>query len=132
MDRKLTLVIRISWGASFLLDLFSGMVGLSPKVALFLPVIYLSLSFLLFNRLVIGFRVFHHLCLIVLVAYYLLGLVSSAADVFDPSLVVSHMAYSWFSGIAVAYLVFCFMLLIVYAPYAAYQRFQTRPGKNSN
>ena len=129
MDRKATLVVRIFWGVSFLLDLFSGMVGLSPTVALFLPAIYLSLSFFLFNRLVIGFRVFHHLCVIVLVTYYLLGLVSSAADVFDPSLVVSHMAYSWFSGIAVAYMVFCLMLLITYVPDAAYRRFQARASK---
>jgi hypothetical protein len=126
MNRNAVLALRVLWASSIILDLFSGVLGISHKIAVFFPAIYLSLSFVLFKRMVIGFRIFHHICVVGLVAYYLLGWFSNGADVFESSLVVSNLAYSWFSGLAVSYLVFCFMLLTVYGPFAVYQRYQAR------
>ena len=126
MNRNLRLTIGAVWIFSLLLDLLSGVIGITHKIAMFFPAVYLFFSFPLFNRLVTGYRLFHHICITALTMYYLLGVISNTSDVFDKSYVVSHMAYGWFSGLAITYLVFCFMLFILYAPYAIYKKVQNK------
>jgi len=122
MNRKIILVVQIIWFSVILLDLLSGTIGISHKVAVFFPAVYFTLSFFVFNRLIIGYRLFHHICISFLMIYYLLGVIFKIEQVFNGPYAMSYMAYSWFATLAITYLVFCFMLFIFYMPYVVYKK----------
>ncbi|SDU04054.1 hypothetical protein SAMN05216210_1395 [Halopseudomonas salegens] len=87
-----------------------------------LPAIYMGLSFVVFNRLHIGYRIFHHVCIVPLCLYYLLGVFLKGPAVFSPRFLDSVIAYTWFSSLSGAYLFFCLMLLVAYIPFVVYKK----------
>ena len=124
MNLLMIYCLRIMWTFTLAIDLAGGFFGLSSKVSIFLPAVYLGLSFVIFNKLHIGYRVFHHICVVPLILYYTLGLFLNGRGVFSSSSVESFISYSWFSSLSVAYLIFCLMFLIAYAPYLIFRKFR--------
>ncbi|HEX7026136.1 MAG TPA: hypothetical protein VF268_02770 [Gammaproteobacteria bacterium] len=107
---------------SIVLDIFSGMLGLGYSVAALLPCVYLGLSFCVFKDLVLGFRIFHVVCVGFICVYYVFGLILNCKDILFGGTLEAMLAYSWFSSLSITYLVFCAMLGVLYFPYWLYGR----------
>lgn len=107
------------WGVSLLADLLSSFI-LRNEIAILLPAIYMGLSFFIFNKQLIGYRIFHHICITPLVIYYLVGLVFQAKDVYFGSSLEAMLAYIWFENLSISYTLFLAMYSISYLPYMIY------------
>jgi len=92
--------------------------SLPKELSILLPAIYLPLSLYVFRTLPIAYRIFHLVCIVPLLIYFVLGLVTQLPKIFASKGVVEEfIAYSWFGSMSTTYLFFLIMLGVTYLPY---------------
>ena len=124
------IIIGIS-SISLLLDLLNGLFALSgesflnQKIAVLLPAIYIGISFVLFKNQPLGYRIFHHICLVPLALYNLLGVVINFQDIYLGGTLESMLAYNWFSSLSFTYLFFSSYISLLICHSISTKRFTT-------
>ena len=118
-------VIKSVWLFSFILGLIAEFSYNFPmELSIILPAIYLFLSFIVFDKFVIGYRIFHHLCIVFLSLYFILGLIIQLPKILSNKGISEHLAYSWFSTLSTTYLFFLIMFSIAYFPYFMWKKYK--------
>ena len=119
-------IIISIWAVTLLVHLFEWQLNIPREVGVLLPLFYLGLSFSVFDKFNIVYRIFHHISVTGLALYYLLGLLINFKDIYFGSSVSAILSYSWFSSISFAYLFFCLLFLICYLPYSVYKKVNSK------
>lgn len=117
-------LLQLIWFAAFLFGLIVEFsYSFAEELSIILPAIYLTLSFVVFSKFSIGYRIFHHFCMTSLCLYFILGLVIELPKILSRSGIGEHLAYLWFSSLSSTYLVFLIIFAMAYLPYFAWKKF---------
>ncbi|RBP53710.1 hypothetical protein [Arenicella xantha] len=115
------------WLLSFGLGVMSETFWDLPLIfSIILPAIFLSLSFYVFRNFVIGYRIFHIICITSLWLYFALGLLIQLPTILSKSGIAERLAYQWFQSLSLTYLFFLMMFGVAYLPYYIVKRVKAR------
>ena len=120
------LIVCVLSGISVVVQLGYGVFSVSEKVLVFMPLVYISASFYIFDKYPIGYRIFHHICLAFMALYYIFGLYLNMVDIYTDRGSLTFLSYSWFSSLPASYIFFLLMFFVSYFPYFLYRKIAMR------
>lgn len=118
MDRKIFLIWLVTLGIA----LSEALMGFLPRyIGALLPMLLMSLSFYVFRKLPLGYRIFHLLFVAQFLLYVIFIMLFSYKNLFESGF-QARLAYSSFTNTTFVYTAFLFLFLLVYAPYFFLQK----------
>lgn len=123
MDRKIVVV----WIAILGISLVESLVGLLPMyIGALLPIFFLSLSFYVFRKIPLGYRIFHLIFVAQFMLYVIFITLLNYGSLFKEGW-RSSLAYSQFTPTIFIYIAFLALFGLVYFPYFLLKRRKRKP-----
>jgi hypothetical protein len=119
--------IKIVWIVTLVISLAEGIFEFLPRaIGALLPLMYLSLSLVVFRKLQIGYRIVHLIFVVQFILYALFITVFNYGDIVSGKDFFLGALYSQFTTVIFVYIVFLIVFGISYAPYSYIQRRKLR------
>ena len=119
--------IKIVWIVTLVISLAEGIFEFLPKaLGALLPLVYLSLSLVVFRKLQIYYRIVHLIFVVPFISYTLFIMKLNYNDIVFGKGFFLGALYSQFTTVIFVYIVFLIVFGISYAPYSYIQRRKLR------